>query len=198
MCFLFDRGATVIYPKEKVLEAFDLKEAYPDAVLVAEYDGWKVDGAEYGNSPAEVEHADIAGRSVIMVTSAGTRGIVGSMHADTVITGSFVNVGAVISYIREVNPEVLSLLITDDRWDDAEDALCAKYIEDSVLGKQPDFLPIRNHLIAHPTSDGFITHPRTPESKKDFDLAMNIDRFPFIIQASYDNNMLVLRKTTVG
>ena len=53
---------------------------------------------------------DFSGKTVIHTTSAGTQGLVNAVQADEVITGSFVNAEAIVSYIRRQAPAMVSLV----------------------------------------------------------------------------------------
>ncbi len=53
--------------------------------------------------------ADLKGKTVIHTTTAGTQGLINASGADIVITGSFVNAGAIIRFIKALNPDLVSL-----------------------------------------------------------------------------------------
>jgi hypothetical protein len=49
---------------------------------------------DFGNSPAALLGRDLCGRRIIQYTPNGTRGVVRSVKAETLLTGSFVCAGA--------------------------------------------------------------------------------------------------------
>ena len=74
-------------------------------------EGAKVKGFDYGNSPSSVLGQDLTGKRIIHTTSAGTQGITNAAHADEIITGSLVNAKAIAAYIKQKNPEEVSLVV---------------------------------------------------------------------------------------
>ena len=81
-----------------------------DGILIGERDCIKIEGFDFGNSPTEIENADFSGRTVIHTTSAGTQGLVGCPEAEEIITGAFVNAGAIVEYIRGKEPELVTIV----------------------------------------------------------------------------------------
>ena len=112
----------------EVAEAFLLKKKYKNSVLVGERDEKKIQGFDFGNSPTEIIKADLSGKTVIHTTTAGTQGLINAVQADVVLTGSFVNAGAIVKYIKSVNPEHVSLVAMGYRAINSaeEDLLCAR------------------------------------------------------------------------
>ena len=76
-----------------------------------------------------------------ITTSAGTQGIINAKNADEIITGSFVNVNAIINYIKLLNPDSVSLVAMGMGGikSSVEDTLCAQYIKDGLKGKLNNF-----------------------------------------------------------
>src|SRR5574343_460914 len=70
------RGASAIYPVEGVAAAAALAEMTPGALLVgAVAGGDPAPGFTFGNSPAALLSADLAGRPIVLSTAAGVRGL---------------------------------------------------------------------------------------------------------------------------
>ena len=88
--YLAQNGAAHIIPVGDKAIAYAYKEVHPDAILVGERQGKILPGFDYGNSPSQLEHADLTGKTVIHTTSAGTQGIANAIHADEILTGSLV------------------------------------------------------------------------------------------------------------
>ena len=136
-CYLYSRGAAAIYPVGSIEEARMRKEADPDILLIGERRGRICQGFDYGNSPSQTQHGDIAGRRIIHTTSSGTQGIVNARHADEILTGSLVNAKAVAGYIKKRQPEIVSLVAMGNGGvrTAKEDVLCAEYIKSLLEGK---------------------------------------------------------------
>lgn len=193
-CFVFKNGASTIIPVSDIELAYKLAKDNPYFVSIGERKGLKLHGFNYGNSPAEIENIDMLDKTVILTTSAGTQGIVKAINADTVITGAFVNAQAVVNYIKKQNPEIVSFVITDNRYEDNEDFMYANYIKSCLEGKPLNFEVIKKNLVNHPTTEGFLRKPMTKFSKKDFHLSLELDRFDFIIRAKRSKDQIFLER----
>ncbi len=179
--YLFAAGVRQTHPIGSLEDAFTLKREHPDWLLCGERGGAKVPGCDYGNSPCEMEGADLKGRIVIHSTSAGTQGIVNAVHADEIITGSLVNADAIASYIREKNPEIVTTVAMGRAGltPADEDRICAEYIEAKVLGEPFDMEQAKKRLRkagAH-FFDPALTQYREP----DYYLCTQFGKFPFVI-----------------
>ena len=99
-CYAIDSGAVRIIAAAEAEAAFFLKKNYRNCVLVGERDERKIEGFDFGNSPTEIIRTNLQGKTVIQTTTAGTNGLINATNADIVITGSLVNAGAVVKYIK--------------------------------------------------------------------------------------------------
>jgi 2-phosphosulfolactate phosphatase len=192
-CYLFANGAKRVISVAGLRDAYAVKKNHPSYILIGERKGIKPPDFDYGNSPAEIKNVSFHNKTVIFTTSAGTQGIRKAIHSDEVITGAFVNVSAVIAYIKKRNPAHVSLLCTDDRYPENEDYMCALYIQ-SVLQEQPlDFQKIQSHMRSHPSADGFLRHLTTKWSKRDYYLSMTRDTFDFVVKARKESQIILER-----
>lgn len=193
-CFVFKNGAKTIIPVSDKDAAYKMIRDNPRFISIGERKGFKLPGFNYGNSPAEIENIDMKDKTVVLTTSAGTQGIVNAVNADMVITGAFVNAQAVINYIRKQKAQVVSFVVTDNRYKDNEDFMYASFIESYLKNKPLNFNDIKKHLINHPTAEGFLKKPMTEYSQKDFHLSLDLDRFDFVIVAKKKNDQIYLEK----
>lgn len=192
-CYLFSNGASGIYAVADLAEAYAIKKSHPDYILAGERKGLKQKDFDFGNSPAEIKSTSFDKKTVILTTSAGTQGIHKARHSEEVITGAFVNAGAVASYIRRRNPYHVTFLCTDDWHPENEDIMCARYIQSLLLGRPMNFNAIKTHMKTHPSADGFLLHPMTEWSKDDFYMCMTLDTFDFVVKAK-DGAPILLEK----
>ena len=88
---MYDMEVKQIRPVGTIEEAFFLKSRIQNSILIGERNGQKCDGFDYGNSPSTILKEDVAGKTIIHTTSAGTQGIVNAAYASEIITGSLVN-----------------------------------------------------------------------------------------------------------
>lgn len=196
-CYLYACGAREIRPVGSMEEAFAWRVKDPACVLAGERKGAKVAGCDLGNSPCAIDPEQIRGKRIIHTTSAGTQGIVNAVHADEILTGSFVNARAVTEYIRNADPKRVSLVAMGKAGlaPAEEDELCAEYLKGMLTG---DTLPdIDARLRALQTGGGIhffdpVVQEVYPE--KDFWMCIDRDRFDFVIRVERDADGLISRR----
>ncbi len=93
---LLDRGATAVIPAASLAEARRIARGLGSAaVLVGEHHVVRAPGFDFGNSPAEVARADLAGRTAVLSTRNGTA-VLRSLPPDaTILVGCLLNASAV-------------------------------------------------------------------------------------------------------
>jgi 2-phosphosulfolactate phosphatase len=182
--YVMARGAECIIPVGSLEEAFVLRRRHPDWILIGERGGARVEGFDYGNSPYEASLADFSGRTVIQTTGAGTQGVVSAACADPVLLGSFVMAGAIVRYIQRAEPEVVSLVAMGSVGlkPSVEDESCAAYIEGRLRGERPDFEEMKKRIRASPSGRKFFDPSQPQFREEDFSLALELDRFDFVIK----------------
>jgi 2-phosphosulfolactate phosphatase len=196
-CYAVDSGAARIIATSEVSEAFQLKKKYKNSVLVGERDEKKIEGFDYGNSPTEIIKADLSGKTVIQTTTAGTQGLINAVNADTVLTGSFVNAGAIIKYIRSINPDHVSLIAMGYRATVSadEDLLCAEMIATELGNKR--FIPELKIADLQNTSGMRFFNPANLDFSPptDFFLCTMINKFDFVLKATrrFDGNIDLMK-----
>ncbi len=195
-CYLVAAGAEKIIPVEHVEEVLKLKETLSNVVTLGERFERKVPDFDFGNSPTHIKDLDLTGKTVVMTTSSGTRGIANAILADEIITGSFVNAEAIINYIRKKNPSTLSLVCMgyEGRYPTQEDTFLAEYVRDKLLNRATDFENMKETLR---TGDGArlldpANHEWSPAT--DFELCLDPNRFDFILKIEKGIGFNWLRK----
>ncbi len=196
-CYLFDRGAEKIIPVGKIELAYKLKEQHPDYILIGERNNKKPPGFSFGNSPYEILNQDFSGKTVIHTTSAGTQGIVNAKKALKIITGSFVNAGAVIKFIKHYQPRNVSLVGMGYAGTTPieEDTFCAEYIRNGLEGKKSNFSAMVETI--RKTSGRRFFDPKKADYNppEDFGLCLDLNAFNFVLEAvSDDKNIITLKK----
>ena len=192
-CCLYARGAERVHPVGSIEEAWELKKAHPDYVLIGERHGKKCEGFDFGNSPSTVPAEAVRGKTVIHTTSAGTQGIINARKAEEIITGSLLNASAVAAYIRKRKPEKVSLVCMGNEGvrPAPEDELCAEYIK-SILEGSP--LPdVQERAFALKDRGG--THFFNPDNQEvvpeaDFWACVQCDKYPFVLRVRQENGLL--------
>jgi len=184
-CYAYDSGAERFIATSSPERAFNLRKNYRHSVLTGERDEKKIEGFDFGNSPTEIIKSDLQGMTVIQTTTAGTTGLVNAEEADIVVTASIVNAGAVIRYLKAIDPPHVSLVAMGYRatLSASEDLLCAEMIK-AGLGNNPiDFQSAINDL-RHGAGKRFFDPANINFSPPtDFFLCTMKDRFDFILKA---------------
>lgn len=199
-CYAYDSGAVRLIATAGIDEAFALRQKYSNSVLVGERNEKIIEGFDLGNSPTEIIKADLHGKTVIHTTTAGTQGLINAINADIVVTGSFVNAGAVVRYIKAINPEHVSLVAMGYRasLSAQEDLLCAELIKswlfDKDIAYEEKISSLKNTSGRRFFDPGNIKF--SPPT--DFFLCTMVNKFNFILKAEtrFDGN-IDLRKIDI-
>lgn len=193
--YAFAGGAERIYPVASVDEAFSIKAANPDWILMGEREGKKLEGFDYGNSPYEISKADLRGKTIIQTTSAGTQGIVLASGAVEVLPGSFVIADAVANYIKDLDPVEVSLIAMGwgGRVKSVEDEACADYIEAKLLGREPCFEEMQIRIRSNPEGTKFFDPGQPHFVEEDYHYAMDLNRFNFCIKVLRGVQLYMIR-----
>lgn len=199
-CYAVDNGVENYLAVGEIQLARELA-AQENGILVGERDCIKIDGFDYGNSPTEIEHVDFTGKTMVHTTSAGTQGLVGCPEADEVITGSFVNADAIVQYLKEQSPEVVTLVAmgTGGVMRAQEDMMCAMYIKNELDGYPNSFETLKKFLSQVDSAEKFFDDSKSYAPERDFELCMNLNKFDFVLKAlARDDGAVSLHKIIVG
>ena len=193
--FAFSRGAKEIYPVSKVREALQFKAEIPDSLACGEDGGIPPEGFDFGNSPTQTSKLDLHGSIIVQRTGAGTQGIVRSIKADTMLAASLVVAGATVKYIRKLNPDAVTSVITGQYAPEHgdEDLACAEYLEFILKDQKPEPAPYVDRVYR---SRDALLHldPNLPAfPRSDLDHCTRIDAFDFAMLVSKENGRPVLR-----
>jgi len=196
-CYAFDSGVSRFIATGSLEEALRLKKEYRNPMLAGERDEKKIPGFDFGNSPTEIIRSNLKGITLIHTTTAGTNGLVNAAGASLLLTGSLVNAGAIVRYITESNPEIVSLVAMGYRAKTSaeEDLLCAELIAARLKGEKTDFQKRISNLKE--TSGRRFFNPENMEFSPptDFFLCTMTDRFNFVLKAEkrFDGNIDLMK-----
>ena len=196
----FDRGATQI---TLVAEADDALELYRSGVgdlLMGEVNGKRPEGFDFGNSPFEISQANVAGKSIVQSTRAGTVGVAAAENADTIYLGSFVVAQATVDAIRRHQPDVVSIIAMGDqgRVRSDEDEQCGIFLRNIMEGRRPEFDAVRSLIMTGGATQKFFDPQQPQYHPEDVDLALQIDRYAFAMRIMREDGLLVARKEALG
>lgn len=195
-CYAFERGAESIIPVGDIEIAYSLKKAHPEYILMGERNEKKMPGFDFGNSPSHILHENLNLKTLVHTTSAGTQGLVNAKNADEILTGSFVNAGAIVKYIRKANPQELSLVCMgySAMFPIEEDTFCADYIKNELEGNSNDFDAMKRIIRAGSGKRFFEPEKQAFSPSSDFELCLALNRFNFVIKASKVGESMILNK----
>lgn len=125
-------GARFVIPVASVEECISMKGCIENCITAGERDGKVAPGLEYGNSPLEYPASFIKDKILALTTTNGTKLLHMVSNADSIITGSFLNLDAVCDYLIKQNKNVL---LACSAWKDRvnlEDSLFAGAVAEKV------------------------------------------------------------------
>lgn len=190
--FAFSVGAAKIIPVSTVDEAFSIKSRLSNSLLMGEVGGLPIPGFDFGNSPTEIKKLDLTGKIIIQRTSAGTQGVVRSIHSKKILVSSFVVAEATLQRIQTISPKNLSFVITGQMNGD-EDFALADYIESKIHRQtNVDPEPFLKRVIDSPEGQYFSSSndPRLP--RDDLHLAITLDLFQFTMEVIKEKDLPVI------
>ena len=130
-------------------------------IAAAERNGQIVEGFDFGNSPVAYMEADLAGKTIALTTTNGTKAIDMAKDMPQVAIGSINNLDAISTWLMQQPGHVLLLC---SGWKDKfnlEDTICAgaiadrlidiaryKSIEDSTIAAKHLFMGIRGNIFS--------------------------------------------------
>jgi 2-phosphosulfolactate phosphatase len=125
-------GAARVIPVSAVEECIRIGQSIEGSITAGERDGKVAPGLQYGNSPLEYPREFIEGKTLVLTTTNGTRLLHMVQGADTIITGSFLNLSAVCEYvIAQRKPVLLACAAWKDRFN-LEDTLFAGAVANRI------------------------------------------------------------------
>jgi 2-phosphosulfolactate phosphatase len=136
MITALQNGAEAVRPVATIEEAVSLKQQDSRLLLGGERDGFRITAQmtgsvdfDLGNSPREYTPERVRGRKIVMTTTNGTRGLRSCAGAAEVLAGSFLNLAAIATHLRDAMDV---LLVCSGTHEEAsfEDTLAAGALSD--------------------------------------------------------------------
>jgi 2-phosphosulfolactate phosphatase len=191
--YAFSRGVKEIRLVSEVEEALKLKYQIPGSKAMGEVRGLPPEGFDFGNSPTRILEHDLTDITLIQRTGAGTQGAVRCVNADVMLAASFVIAEATVDYVKSLNPDKITFVITGGYSND-EDVACADYLEKKFMGQlmhQQEIIKrvYDSHDALEHMSDSFYL------PKADLDYCSRIDEFNFAMPIVREDGYLIMRKS---
>ncbi len=193
----FARGAERVVLAESLEDALALKARHPGWVTLK--DGSPAPGFDLVNSPALLRDTDLAGRTVVQKTTAGTVGALAVKDASLVLCASFVVAEATARLLRQRAPREVTFVVTGGGGRAEEDLACAEYIAGRAAGRgRGRRRPYLRRAAASRSADELRTGVREGSTPEDVALCLELDRFPFAMAAAVEDSLMVLRQVTLA
>lgn len=201
MTTAFAHGIDSITPFAKLPECLALKsEGY---LTAGERDGKKVDGFDLGNSPFEYMDPLLIGKKIAFTTTNGTQAIARSIGARDIIIASFLNLSAVVAFLRKVSN---SILIVCSGWKgkvNLEDTVFAGALVENL---KDDFVPAcdapiiaqrlyseaRRNLKEYLKDSSHIKRLQRLNIQKDIDFCLTEDQYD-VVPVIRENRIIVIK-----
>lgn len=197
--YAFSRGAAAVIPVAQVDYARELKAQHPDWLLIGERHARPLPGFDCGNSPSDLEKLEVAGRTIIHTTHAGTQGLTSVPHSVETLTGALVNAGAIVRYLQSLQPEVVTIVRMghEARENSEEDDLCAELLRSRLMGEPMPVDGIRERLRQASSAQKFFDPACDWAPERDFEMCTRVDEFNFVLRLDTSSSPPRLRKIDV-
>jgi len=194
----FARGADNIVLAASESDALALKTQHPQWLALK--DGAPAAGFDGVNSPGFLQSADLAGRTLILKTTAGTVGAWDVVDAPLLLCASFVVAGATAAVLRAaVQPA--TFIVTGQDGCAEEDLACAQYIAERASGREVDAAGYLGRAAVSRAAGDLREGVRRGYAGihwQDVELCLELDRFAFAMRAVRHDVMLVLQPVFSG
>lgn len=134
-------GCEAIVPVGDPDEARRRAATLPRALVAGERRGEPLEGFDLGNSPLEFTADRVAGRTVVMTTSNGTRALLAARGAPQIGVAAFVNLAAAAAWALGQGRDVLVLCSGERGARSLEDHVCAGLLVERLHAAEPGAVP---------------------------------------------------------
>jgi 2-phosphosulfolactate phosphatase len=137
MVYGIDNGAKAIIPVAQVEDC--LTYSGKGYLLAAERNGEVVEGYDFGNSPFSYTAEKVAGKTVVLTTTNGTKALHLARKASKVVIGSFLNLTALCNWLNTQENNVLLLCAGWKDQFNLEDTIFAGAVLHNIRTQFTDF-----------------------------------------------------------
>ena len=182
--YAFAAGAQEIFLVGTVAEALAFKAQHPGVLAMGEDGGRRPKGFDLSNSPVQASRADLAGKTLVQRTSAGTQGVLAARHAARQWCASLVCASATAHAVRASELGAPTYVITGRHRDapaayGREDEAAARVIEAVRLGHAYDAEAVVRQVYESPDAAGTLALGPEHVHADDIAYATRIDAFDF-------------------
>jgi 2-phosphosulfolactate phosphatase len=189
------RGASGVILTAEPEEALALRAAGLGSLCVGEVGGMRPPGFDYGNSPFELSTADVAGKTLIQSTRAGTVGVCAVPEDQPIFAAALVTAAATVRAVAMDDPAEATLVAMGlaGRVRTDEDEMCALYMRALLRGRSPDPLAVAT-LVRESEEAQKYGDPAQPHfHAEDLEWALAIDAFDFAVEVKRERGLPTAR-----
>ncbi|MEX0592094.1 MAG: 2-phosphosulfolactate phosphatase [Nitriliruptoraceae bacterium] len=190
VAWAFELGVRRVLAVDSRQRALAVRDLLPQGTLIAGEDGGRrMEGFDLGNSPQELQTADLPGRDLVLRTSAGTQGLIRTTGSGVALAGSFVVASATARALIDAEVDEVEFIITGASLgrDGDEDLACAELITALTADASTDPGPYVERIATSDAGTSFLDDAKPWLPRDDFDLACEVDRFNFALAARRDD-----------
>lgn len=134
-------GAREVIPVDDVQDAVESagRLGKERTLLAGERNGIRINGFDLGNSPLEYTPEVVAGKTILMTTTNGTRAFRAASAAHTVVCGSLINAAGIAEFCEEQDRNVTLLCAGTNGRFSMDDAIAAGGIVNAFRGRGMTF-----------------------------------------------------------
>ncbi|MEL9999050.1 MAG: 2-phosphosulfolactate phosphatase [Thermoplasmata archaeon] len=169
---MLHKGVKEIIPFENESLARIFIKDHKNYITVGEKDGIKIEEFDYGNSPVELMNADIEGKSVVFVTTNGTR-VLKKIEAKNIYFAAFLNADYILDFVNEKTTIVCANRIN---LFSIEDFMCASYIKAKYEKKSIDFKKIKDIILRSKSAERL----RSLNAENDMLFSLNLNTIKIV------------------
>lgn len=177
----FRAGATRILLADTLERARSLAAPSSGRVLAGERDALKPEGFDLGNSPAEMDRADVDGRELVLTTSNGVQAAVHALFDGPVFVSGFSNAGSTVEALRRLiddGARRLQLIASHPEGD--EDLACAQWMRARLRGeREPSDEEVMHRIRTCFAAEKFLDPSRPNYGAEDIDYCARRDDSPW-------------------
>ncbi len=134
-------GCSQIIPVARLSEALSTAARLKNVRLAGERQTQKPAHFDFGNSPLEFTSSAVAGKTIVLTTTNGTKALRSIHNASAVLLAAFLNIEAVAHHLQQQTRDVLFYCAGNNGRFSLEDTLCATWLIDQLLQSGNNWQP---------------------------------------------------------
>jgi 2-phosphosulfolactate phosphatase len=187
----FSRGADSIWLVGEVEDAFALAEQHCDVLLAGERHAVRVEGFDFGNSPAEMVRMNLQGCTLILTTTNGVRAALHARAFGRTWVCGYRGADAIVAWLRASSATSVNLVASHPDGD--EDIACAEYIRGRLEGAaQPTARQVEHRIRESRAAEKFLDADLSEFDPRDIDLCAARVEDGFVMEVVEDDDYVRL------